>query len=140
MILRRRTIVRRRVDWVRSVHLTLEGEAPSWTAASHLPCARFQKLWIPRAPSLGSGKTEPDRTKGSKSARFNVARGCCGSMAVAAAVAFSGVRLMGHQQVTDAYLVGLAGRRGGVLATLAPTIASLTQVETVERKAAEFVG
>jgi len=61
-------------------------------------------------------------------------------MAVAEAVTFSGGRLMGRQQVTDAYLLGLAIRRGGVLATLDPTIASLTQVETVERKAVEFVG
>jgi predicted nucleic acid-binding protein len=59
---------------------------------------------------------------------------------VAEAVAFSGVRLAGHQQVTDAYLLGLAIRRGGVLATLDQRIASLTQVETVERKAVEFVG
>jgi hypothetical protein len=62
---------------------------------------------------------------------------------VAEAVAFSGVRLLGNQQVTDAYLLGLAIRRGGVLATLDPRIASLTQVETVERverKAVEFVG
>src|SRR5439155_25816077 len=32
---------------------------------------------------------------------------------VAEAVAFTGVRLMAHQQVTDAYLLGLAIRRGG---------------------------
>ena len=36
---------------------------------------------------------------------------------VAEAVAFTRVRLMGHQQVTDAYLLGLAIRRGGVLAS-----------------------
>jgi hypothetical protein len=59
---------------------------------------------------------------------------------VAEAVTFSGGRLMGRQQVTDAYLLGLAIRRGGVLAALDPTIAWPTQVETVERKAVEFVG
>jgi hypothetical protein len=31
---------------------------------------------------------------------------------VAEAVAFAGVRLAGHQQVTDAYLLGLSNRRG----------------------------
>jgi uncharacterized protein len=58
---------------------------------------------------------------------------------VAAAVAFTGVRLMGHQQVTDAYLLGLAVRRGGVLATLDPRIAALTEPKSAERKALETV-
>ena len=59
---------------------------------------------------------------------------------VAEAVAFTGVRLMGHQQVTDAYLLGLAIRRGGVLATLDPRIAALTEPKSAERKALETVG
>jgi uncharacterized protein len=59
---------------------------------------------------------------------------------VAAAVAFTGVRLMGHQQVTDAYLLGLAIRRGGVLATLDQRIAALTEPKSAERKALETVG
>ena len=58
---------------------------------------------------------------------------------VAAAVAFAGVRLMGHQQVTDAYLFGLAIRRGGVLATLDQSIAALTEPKSVEWKALETV-
>jgi hypothetical protein len=59
---------------------------------------------------------------------------------VAEAVAFTSVRLMGHQQVTDAYLLGLAIRRGGVLATLDQRIAALTEPKSVERKALETVG
>jgi toxin-antitoxin system PIN domain toxin len=59
---------------------------------------------------------------------------------VAQAVAFTGVRLMGHQQVTDAYLLGLAIRRGGMLATLDQGIAALTEPKSAERKALEMVG
>jgi len=59
---------------------------------------------------------------------------------VAEAVVFTGVRLMGHQQVTDAYLLGLAIRRGGVLATLDQRIAALTEPKSAERKALEMVG
>jgi uncharacterized protein len=59
---------------------------------------------------------------------------------VAKAVAFTGVRLMGHQQVTDAYLLGLAIHRGGVLATLDQRIASLTEPKAAERRALEMVG
>lgn len=58
---------------------------------------------------------------------------------VAEAVAFTGVRLMGHQQVTDAYLLGLAIRRGGMLATLDQRIAALTEPKSAERKALETV-
>jgi hypothetical protein len=58
---------------------------------------------------------------------------------VAEALAFAGVRLMGHQQVTDAYLLGLAIRRGGVLATLDQRIAALTEPKSVERKALAVV-
>lgn len=58
----------------------------------------------------------------------------------AEAVAFTGVRLMGHQQVTDAYLLGLAIRRGGVLATLDERIAALVDAQSAERKALETVG
>lgn len=61
-------------------------------------------------------------------------------LSVAEAVAFTGARLMGHQQVTDAYLLGLAIRRGGVLATLDQSIAALTEPKSTERKALETVG
>ena len=59
---------------------------------------------------------------------------------VAEAVAFTEVRLMGHQQVTDAYLLGLAIRRSGVLATLDQRIAALTEPKSAESKALETVG
>ena len=58
----------------------------------------------------------------------------------AEAVAFAGMRLLGHQQVTDAYLLGLAIRRGGVLATLDQRIAALTEPKSAERRALETVG
>jgi SLT domain-containing protein len=56
---------------------------------------------------------------------------------VAEAVAFTGVWLMGHPQVTDAYLLGLAIRRSGVLATLDQRIAALTEPKSAERKTRE---
>lgn len=59
---------------------------------------------------------------------------------VAEAVAFAGIRLMGHQQVTDAYLLGLAIRRGGILATLDQRIEVLTEPRSAERKSLECVG
>jgi uncharacterized protein len=55
------------------------------------------------------------------------------------AVAFAGARLVGHQQVTDAYLLGLAVRRGGLLATLDTQIAALTPPQSAERQALETV-
>lgn len=55
------------------------------------------------------------------------------------AVGFAGVRLVGHQQVTDAYLLGLALQRGGVLATLDKRIAALTEPRSPERKALQIV-
>ena len=57
----------------------------------------------------------------------------------AEAVAFTGARLVGHQQVTDAYLLGLALRRGGVLATLDERIAALIEPKSAERKTLETV-
>lgn len=56
-----------------------------------------------------------------------------------AAAAFAGPRLVGHQQVTDAYLLGLALKRGGVLATLDERIAALTRSNSAERKALTIV-
>ena len=58
----------------------------------------------------------------------------------AKAVAFAGVRLMGHQQVTDAYLLGLAVHHGGMLATLDRRVSALTEPKGAERKALEVVG
>ena len=57
----------------------------------------------------------------------------------ATATAFAGVRLIGHQQVTDAYLLGLALRRDGLLATLDERIVALTEPKSPERKAVELV-
>ena len=58
---------------------------------------------------------------------------------LADAVAFAGVWLLGHQQVTDAYLLGLAINRGGVLATLDKGIAALTEPKGHDRAALEIV-
>jgi hypothetical protein len=58
----------------------------------------------------------------------------------AGAAAFAGARLMGHQQVTDAYLLGLALNRGGALATMNGRIGALTEPNSAERKALETVG
>ena len=60
-------------------------------------------------------------------------------MPFAEAVVFAGVRLMGHQQVTDAYLLGLAIRQGGMLATLDKSIGALIEPKSAEWKALETV-
>ena len=52
---------------------------------------------------------------------------------------FAGPRLVGHQQVTDAYLLGLALRHGGSLATLDERIAQLTSPNSVESLALAIV-
>ncbi len=61
-------------------------------------------------------------------------------LSFAEAVAYAGVRLLGHQQTTDAYLLGLAIRRGGVLATLDQRIAALIEPKSIERKSLETIG
>jgi len=58
-------------------------------------------------------------------------------LTVAEATAFTGVRLMGHQQVTDACLLGLALSCGGMLATLDKGINTLTEPKSAARKALE---
>jgi uncharacterized protein len=58
----------------------------------------------------------------------------------AEAAAFAGPRLVGHQQVTDVYLLGLAIHRGGVLATLDERIAALTEPRSPAGKALEMIG
>jgi uncharacterized protein len=60
-------------------------------------------------------------------------------LSVAEAVSFAGIRLMGHQQVADAYLLGLAIHRGGVLATLDQRIAALTEHNSPARNALETI-
>jgi toxin-antitoxin system PIN domain toxin len=49
--------------------------------------------------------------------------------------AFVGVRLIGHQQVTDVYLLGLAVRHRGSLATLDRGITALVAPNSPEQKA-----
>jgi len=58
---------------------------------------------------------------------------------LAETVVFAGVRLLGHQQVTDAYLLGLAIRRGGKLATLDQRIGALTDPKSTPGAALEVV-
>jgi toxin-antitoxin system PIN domain toxin len=58
---------------------------------------------------------------------------------VANAVAYAGVRLIGHQQVTDACLLGLAIHHRAMLATLDRQIVALTEPRTPARKAVETV-
>jgi toxin-antitoxin system PIN domain toxin len=55
------------------------------------------------------------------------------------AVAYSGSRLLGHQQTTDAYLLGLALRKGGRLATLDRGVAALVGADSPERSAVNLV-
>jgi predicted nucleic acid-binding protein len=55
------------------------------------------------------------------------------------AVAFAGSKLLGHQQVTDAYLLGLVLRRGGKLATLDERITALAEPDSVQRRAVEAI-
>lgn len=61
------------------------------------------------------------------------------SQPFAAVTEFTGQRLVGHQQVTDAYLLGLALKQGGVLVTLDERIEALTAPKSPERKALEII-
>ena len=58
---------------------------------------------------------------------------------LAEAVAFAGIRLLGHQQVLDACLLGLALHRGGRLATLDLRIGALTEPKSLAGAALEMV-
>jgi hypothetical protein len=60
-------------------------------------------------------------------------------VALEAAVAFAGQRLLGHQQITDAYLLGLAIGRGGRLATLDTRMAALTDPKSAHHAALAIV-
>jgi toxin-antitoxin system PIN domain toxin len=55
------------------------------------------------------------------------------------AVAPSGPRLVGHQHVTDAYLLAVATRRGGMLATLDQGVTALAAPKSPERRAIEVI-
>jgi uncharacterized protein len=52
---------------------------------------------------------------------------------VAEALAHFGRRLLGHQQITDAYLLGLAIRKKGRLATLDASLSSLLPEQSAAR-------
>jgi len=56
------------------------------------------------------------------------------------AISFAGLRLLGHQQVTDAYLLGLAIHRGGILATLDRQIGNLVEPGSEHGKSLEILG
>jgi toxin-antitoxin system PIN domain toxin len=58
---------------------------------------------------------------------------------VAEAVACAGIKLVGHQQLTDAYLLGLALGRGCRLATLDQRISVLTDPKSPQRAALEII-
>jgi len=58
---------------------------------------------------------------------------------LAEAVAFAGMRLVGHQQITDAYLLGLALRHGGRLATLDQRTTALTEPKSPQHAALEII-
>ena len=58
---------------------------------------------------------------------------------LAEATDFAGMRLVGHQQVTDAYLLGLAIRKGGVLATLDEKIGTLFEAKTNKSKMLQII-
>lgn len=53
--------------------------------------------------------------------------------------AATGTRIVGHQQVTDAYLLALAIKRGGILATLDQSLDALTLPRSPERRAIETI-
>jgi predicted nucleic acid-binding protein len=55
-----------------------------------------------------------------------------------AAIRFQG-RLVGHKQVTDAYLLGLAMHRRGKLATLDEGVAALLDRKSSERECVELI-
>jgi toxin-antitoxin system PIN domain toxin len=55
------------------------------------------------------------------------------------AITFAGTRLLGHQQTTDAYLLGLAIHHNGKLATLDQRIETLTEPNSHARKSIELI-
>jgi toxin-antitoxin system PIN domain toxin len=61
------------------------------------------------------------------------------SLSIERAVEYAGPRLLGHQQVTDAYLLGLAMHRQGILATLDHGVSALLGKNNDARKALEIV-
>lgn len=61
------------------------------------------------------------------------------ALPVEEAVGFAGLRLAGHRQLTDAYLLGLAIRHGGRLATLDRAVLDLAAPDSAARAAVELV-
>jgi toxin-antitoxin system PIN domain toxin len=62
------------------------------------------------------------------------------SLSLERAVERAGPRLLGHQQVMDAYLLGLAMHRHGILATLDRGVSALIDTSSGAGKALEIVG
>ncbi|RME95161.1 MAG: PIN domain-containing protein [Verrucomicrobia bacterium] len=58
---------------------------------------------------------------------------------LAEAVAFAGERLLGHQQLTDAYLIGLAIHHRGLLATLDQGLATLVESNPTAAQALQIL-
>jgi toxin-antitoxin system PIN domain toxin len=59
---------------------------------------------------------------------------------LASAAESAGSRLVGHQQVTDMYLLALAVKRRGAVATLDHGLEGLTVPRSAERRAVHFIG
>ncbi len=55
------------------------------------------------------------------------------------ALSFAGSRVAGHQQITDAYLLGLALQKGGALATFDRGISALLEPNSPDQAALEIV-
>jgi len=60
-------------------------------------------------------------------------------LAIGDAAGAAGARLVGHQQVTDTYLLALAMKRGGLVATLDQGLPALTLPRSAERRAIEVI-
>ncbi|MBY0495147.1 MAG: PIN domain-containing protein [Cyanobacteria bacterium] len=60
-------------------------------------------------------------------------------LGIASVLASTGTRLVGHQQVTDGYLVALALKQSGRLVTLDAGVVELTAPRSVERRAVELI-
>jgi toxin-antitoxin system PIN domain toxin len=60
-------------------------------------------------------------------------------LAIASVCESVGARLVGHQQVTDCYLLAMAIGKGGRLATLDAGVVELTTPRSTERRAIELI-
>jgi hypothetical protein len=58
----------------------------------------------------------------------------------AEAAALFNAKILGHRQITDAYLLGLAIHNGGKLATFDKSIVALLPVESPYTRSVELIG